>query len=107
MKKFLIGIAVQLGVLNMTFGQQINALEIHEGNTKSIHALSHIDSIIHTTYSLIIHEGIQKAWYSQSGLDSAKYVSLDSSSLPCSFDGYTGQYSTMTDSRDGNVYKTV
>ena len=45
MKKLLIGLAVQIGVLNMAFGQQINALELHEGSTKSIHALSSIDSI--------------------------------------------------------------
>ena len=107
MKKLLIGIAVQIGVLNMAFGQQINALELHEGSTKSVHALSHIDSIGHKTDSLTIYKGSQQETYSQNGIDSAKYVALASASLPCSFDGYTGQYGTMTDSRDGNEYKTV
>lgn len=107
MKKLILGLGIQLVILSVISGQQINALELHEGSSKSVHALSDIDSIVHTTDSLIIHKGNQKSWYGQSGLDSANYVSLSSSSLPCSFGGYTGSYGSMTDARDGNVYKTV
>lgn len=106
-KGILLGLTLQLGVLVQGYGQQVNALEIHNGNNLSVHALDNIDSIGHKADSLLVYEGGNTRVYAQQDIDSAKYVVADNETLPCGFGNYTGQYDYIVDSRDGNEYKTI
>ena len=106
-KGILFGLTLQLGVLVQGYGQQVNALEVHNGNTLSVHALDNIDSIGHKADSVLVYEGSNTRVYAQQNIDSAKYVVAGNEDLPCGWGSYTGQYGSMVDSRDGNEYMTV
>lgn len=107
MKKILIGIAVQIGVLCGVEAQTPNILKAHGVNGTDTIALALVDSIVHSTDSMQLHLGNSMMNYALNKIDSMSYASIDVHKIPCNFGGYSGQYGSMTDSRDGNVYKTV